>query len=125
MKHVLALTSHYCLGVLRFFVGYTIHHALAIGLSGELLRLPDTSLLQAWSRVVICIVDEVGMLKDRLFLAICERLNSFRQSATRLFGDFNMLFLGDFFQLVIGRPFWSPPHTLSAAQAEGIRLQQA
>jgi len=97
---------------------------LAIGLAGQLLRLPDSSLLQAWSRVVVCIVDEVGMLKDRLFLAICERLNSFRHSATGLFGDFNMLFLGDFFQLVIGRPFWSPPHTLSARQAQGIPQAQ-
>lgn len=105
-------------------LGYTIHHALALGLACQLLPLPDTSLLQAWSRVVVCIVDEVGMLKDRLFLAICERLNSFRHSATGLFGDFNMLFLGDFFQLVIGKPFWSPPHTLSAAQAQGIPQAQ-
>ena len=78
--------------------GCTLHSALGIGTKANPPK-PSQTLINAWSKIGILIIDEISMMRASLLDLLDTRLRQLKTRLNKIFGGIHLVFCGDFYQL--------------------------
>ena len=78
--------------------GCTLHSALGIGTKANPPK-PSQTLINAWSKIGILIIDEISMMRASFLDLLDTRLRQLKTRLNKIFGGIHLVFCGDFYQL--------------------------